>query len=158
MNETIMTKRQRYVLLRSQIESLICNETDPTAILANVAAAIHDAFPEQFFWVGFYLVNGGELLLGPFQGPVACMHIANGRGVCGAAWAKGETIVVDDVEQFPGHIACSSLSRSEIVVPLRHGRGIIGVLDIDSKNIAGFDDDDKDGLEAIAMYVCSVIP
>lgn len=148
-----MTRQEEYQLLKEQIRSLIDGETDQTAILANVAAALHDAYPERFFWVGFYLVRGGELLLGPFQGPVACMHIRKGRGVCGTAWERGETIVVDDVERFPGHIACSSLSRSEIVVPLRKAGEVIGVLDIDSKRLAEFTEDDRRGLEAIAVLV-----
>ena len=148
-----MEKKDEYALLKAQIESLIDGETDRTAILANVSAALHDAFPDRFFWVGFYLVKNGELVLGPFQGPVACMHIKKGRGVCGTAWERGETIVVPDVEQFPGHIACSSRSRSEIVVPLRKGKEITGVLDIDSTRLAEFDETDREELEAIAGMI-----
>ena len=111
-----MEKEEKYRLLTAQISSLIAGETDMIAIMANVAAAIHETM--GFFWTGFYRVVGNELVLGPFQGPVACMHIAFGRGVCGTAWQRRKTIVVPDVEQFPGHIACSSLSRSEIVVPV----------------------------------------
>ena len=108
---------EKYKLLVTQVEALLEGETHVMAVLSNVSAALHDAFPERFFWVGFYMVHGEELLLGPFQGPVACYHIGYGKGVCGLAWQRGETVVVPDVEQFPGHIACSSRSRSEIVVP-----------------------------------------
>ena len=125
---------------------------DRVAIMANVVAAIHETM--GFFWTGFYRVvqqpEKSELLLGPFQGPVACMHIGYGRGVCGTAWKEGKTIVVPDVEQFPGHIACSSLSRSEIVVPLFDAQGtVVAVLDIDSKELNTFDDTDREGLEKI---------
>ncbi len=134
---------------------MVAGESDATAILANVSAALHDAFPERFFWVGFYSVKNGELILGPFQGPVACYHIAYGKGVCGTAWQRAETVIVPDVEAFPGHIACSSLSRSEIVVPVkRHGDGeVIAVLDIDSKEMGAFDEVDGAYLEAIADVV-----
>lgn len=149
-----MTKQETYQLLCAQIRSLIAGEDDQTAILANVSAALHDAFPERFFWVGFYLVRHGELVLGPFQGPVACMHIQKGRGVCGTAWEQDRTIIVQDVDQFPGHIACSSLSRSEIVVPLHRANEVIGVLDIDSTHLAEFDEEDRHGLEAaMAMLI-----
>ena len=148
-----MEKEEKYRLLTAQISSLIADETDMIAVMANVAAAIHETM--GFFWTGFYRVVGGELVLGPFQGPVACMHIAFGRGVCGTAWLRRETIVVPDVEQFAGHIACSSLSRSEIVVPLfSTGGEIIAVLDIDSTELATFDDTDRRHLELI----CSLIP
>ena len=119
-------------------------------MLANVASALHFAFPERFFWTGFYLVCGEELQLGPFQGTVACMHIARGRGVCGTAWAENRTQIVDDVETFPGHIACSSLSRSEIVVPLHRSDGSVwAVMDIDSKQLSAFDSADAYNLEKI---------
>ena len=111
-----MEKKEKYILLEEQIRSLIEGETDSVAVMANVCAAIQETM--GFFWTGFYRVQGDELVLGPFQGPVACMHIPFGKGVCGTAWQRKETIVVPDVEQFPGHIACSSLSRSEIVVPV----------------------------------------
>ena len=131
-----------------QIGSLIAGETDSVAMMANVCAAIQETM--GFFWTGFYRVVGDELLLGPFQGPVACMHIGFGRGVCGTAWKQRETIVVPDVEQFPGHIACSSLSRSEIVVPVFDKAGeVVAVLDIDSKELATFDDTDREYLEKI---------
>ena len=119
-------------------------------MLANVASALHFAFPERFFWTGFYLVCGEELQLGPFQGTVACMHIARGRGVCGTAWAENRTLIVDDVEAFPRHIACSSLSRSEIVVPLHRSDGSVwAVMDIDSKQLSAFDSADAYNLEKI---------
>lgn len=138
-----------YDLFLSEYLPFIEGETDVIAALANTAAALHDAF--NFFWVGFYLVKDEEWLsLGPFQGPVACTRIRRGRGVCGTAWAEGRTLVVPDVEAFPGHIACSSLSRSEIVVPLSDSTGHIhGVLDIDSPRLADFTDHDRQGLERI---------
>ncbi len=143
-----MSKIEKYQLLTEQIRSLIDGETDSVAVMANVCAAIHETM--GFFWTGFYRVAGNELVLGPFQGPVACMHIPFGRGVCGSAWQQKRTLVVPDVEQFPGHIACSSLSRSEIVVPVCSPSGeVIAVLDIDSKELATFDDTDRQYLEAI---------
>ena len=143
-----MNKVERYQLLQQQIKALSAGETDQVAVMANVAAAIH--LEMGFWWTGFYRVQNGELVLGPFQGPVACMHIGYGKGVCGTSWKQGETIVVPDVEQFPGHIACSSESRSEIVVPVRSAEGeIIAVLDIDSKDLATFDEVDKQWLEEI---------
>jgi len=142
-------KEEKYKLLTEQIRSLIEGETDNVAVMANACAAIHETM--GFFWTGFYRVVGDELVLGPFQGPVACMHIGYGRGVCGTAWKQRETIVVPDVEQFPGHIACSSLSRSEIVVPVFDKTGVVcAVLDIDSKEIGTFDDTDRQYLEKIA--------
>lgn len=141
-------KIEKYRLLTEQIRALIEGETDSVAVMANVCAAIHEAM--GFFWTGFYRAQGGELVLGPFQGPVACMHIGFGRGVCGTAWEQRQTIVVPDVEQFPGHIACSSLSRSEIVVPVFSQNGdVVAVLDIDSKELATFDDIDRQYLEGI---------
>jgi GAF domain-containing protein len=143
-----MSKVEKYKLLTEQIKSLVEGETDQVAVMANVAAAIH--LEMGFWWTGFYRVQNGELVLGPFQGPVACMHIGYGKGVCGTSWKQGETIVVPDVEQFPGHIACSSESRSEIVVPVRSADGeMIAVLDIDSKDLATFDEVDKLWLEEI---------
>jgi GAF domain-containing protein len=143
-----MSKVEKYKLLTEQIKSLVAGETDQVAVMANVAAAIH--LEMGFWWTGFYRVQNGELVLGPFQGPVACMHIGYGKGVCGTSWKQGETIVVPDVEQFPGHIACSSESRSEIVVPVRSADGeMIAVLDIDSKDLATFDEVDKLWLEEI---------
>ena len=139
-----MNKQEKYELLKEQIQALTKGETDEVAVMANVAAAIHETM--GFFWTGFYRVmtkagsTEKELVLGPFQGPVACMHIAYGQGVCGAAWKLRRTIVVPDVEQFPGHIACSSQSRSEIVVPLfSKTRDVVAVLDIDSRELATFE-------------------
>ena len=138
--------------MTEQIRALIAGETDSVAMMANVCAAIHETM--GFFWTGFYRVVGDELLLGPFQGPVACMHIAFGRGVCGTAWKQRQTIVVPDVEQFPGHIACSSLSRSEIVVPVFSNDGTVtAVLDIDSKELSTFDDTDRQYLEGICKLL-----
>ena len=144
-------KEERYALLYEQIKSLLAGETDPIARMANVAAMIHFTF--RFFWTGFYRVVGEALVLGPFQGPLACMRIGYGRGVCGAAWKEGHTLVVPDVEQFPGHIACSSLSRSEIVVPIERNGVILGVLDIDSEALATFDEVDQVWLERIVALL-----
>jgi GAF domain-containing protein len=147
-----MNKDEKYQLLTEQIESLIAGENDTVAVMANVCAAIQQEM--GFFWTGFYRVVNDELLLGPFQGPVACMHIPFGRGVCGSAWKQRQTIVVPDVEQFPGHIACSSLSRSEIVVPLFTEIGeVSAVLDIDSKELNTFDDTDRQYLENICKII-----
>lgn len=145
-------KEEKYRLLTDQIHSLIDGETDSVAVMATVCAAIHETM--GFFWTGFYRVVGDELVLGPFQGPVACIHIAYGRGVCGSAWRQKNTIVVPDVEQFPGHIACSSLSRSEIVVPVISASGdVLAVLDIDSKELATFDETDRKYLEIICEQI-----
>lgn len=140
-----LQKAEKYRLLLNQLRSLLEGETDPTACMANAAALLHDTF--RFWWTGFYRVVEGELLLGPFQGPVACMHIAFGKGVCGSAWKEARTLLVPDVEQFPGHIACSAASRSEIVVPLRRGTDIVAVLDIDSQHLAHFDHADRHFLQ-----------
>jgi GAF domain-containing protein len=148
-------KAEKYSLLTEQIRSLIEGETDGVAVMANICAAIHDAM--RFWWTGFYRVKDGELVLGPFQGPVACMHIGFGKGVCGTAWKEKRTIIVPDVEQFPGHIACSSLSRSEIVVPIFSENGeVTGVLDIDSKELATFDDTDQQYLERICKMLTTL--
>lgn len=140
-------KEQKYELLYKQIEALVQGESDPIANMANMAAMIHHTF--GFWWTGFYRVAGYELVLGPFQGPLACSRISYGRGVCGTAWKEQRTQVVPDVEQFPGHIACSSLSRSEIVVPVWKEDKIIAVLDIDSEHLATFDTTDQKWLEKI---------
>lgn len=140
-------KEQKYELLYKQIEALVQGESDPIANMANMAAMIHHTF--GFWWTGFYRVAGDELVLGPFQGPLACSRISYGRGVCGTAWKEQRTQVVPDVEQFPGHIACSSLSRSEIVVPVWKEDKIIAVLDIDSEHLATFDTTDQKWLEKI---------
>lgn len=150
-------KNETYTLLVEQIKSLIAGETDETAVLANVTSAMTTAFP-NWLWTGFYLVRNGELLVGPFQGPVACYRIKKGRGVCGTAWEKNETLVVPDVDEFPGHIACSSLSRSEIVVPIHDKSGkVVGVLDVDSPELSTFDDIDKSFMEQIVFLISSQI-
>ena len=141
----IINKEEKYQHFLPDWQLLISGETDETAVLANTSAALREAF--GFFWIGFYLVKNGELVLGPFQGEVACYRIRKGRGVCGTAWAEAQTQVVPDVEQFPGHIACSSLSKSEIVVPIIQGDEVIGVLDIDSDQLATFDETDRIYLE-----------
>ncbi len=146
------SKEEKYRELLPQLESLLAGEADLVARLANAAAALHATF--DWLWTGFYLVRDQQLVLGPFQGPIACFRIAHGRGVCGAAWARNETLLVPDVEAFPGHIACSSLSRSEIVVPLRDTSGeVIGVLDVDSIRLADFDEVDQAWLEKVAALV-----
>ena len=143
-----MEKDEKYRLLTAQVKALVEGEDDEISLMANISAAIHETM--GFFWTGFYIVKGNELRLGPFQGPVACMHIPFGRGVCGSAWQRAETIVVPDVEQFPGHIACSSLSHSEIVVPVFDSQHEVkAVLDIDSTNLSTFDDTDRRWLEQI---------
>ena len=146
------SKEEKYRELLPQLESLLAGEADLVARLANAAAALHATF--DWLWTGFYLVRDQQLVLGPFQGPIACFRIAHGRGVCGAAWARNETLLVPDVEAFPGHIVCSSLSRSEIVVPLRDTSGeVIGVLDVDSIRLADFDEVDQAWLEKVAALV-----
>jgi len=145
-------KAQKYQMLVSQIASLIEGEADQIAVMSNVVAAIHQEM--KFWWTGFYRVVGDELLLGPFQGPVACMHIPFGRGVCGTAWQRRQTVVVPDVDRFPGHIACSSQSRSEIVVPVFSPDGkVTAVLDIDSEKLNTFDDVDRQYLEQICKLI-----
>ncbi len=144
-------KEQKYALLYKQTASLVEGENDTIANMANVAAMIHFTF--GFWWTGFYRVAGEELVLGPFQGPLACSRIKYGRGVCGTAWREQQTQVVPDVEQFPGHIACSSMSRSEIVVPVWRGEEIVAVLDIDSEHLATFDEVDKEWLERIVALL-----
>ena len=150
-----MSKQEDYKLLLAQVKAMVKDESDAVANMANVAALIQEAF--HFWWTGFYRVIGEQLVLGPFQGPVACTRIGYGKGVCGTSWKERKTIVVEDVEQFPDHIACSSESRSEIVVPLFKGEEVIGVLDIDSEKLATFDETDKEWLEQIAEVVSAVI-
>lgn len=145
------TKIEKYESLIPQIGGLLTGEEDLVANLGNVAAALKEQF--GWLWVGFYLVKKGELVLGPFQGPVACTRIRKGRGVCGSSWAEGKTLIVPDVEKFPGHIACSSLSRSEIVVPLRHRNEIWAVLDVDSSEQNNFDETDQKFLEQITGMI-----
>ena len=145
------SKEQKYEVLYKQIVSLVEGESDTIANMANIAAMIHHTF--GFWWTGFYRVVGEELILGPFQGPLACSRIKYGRGVCGTAWKEQTTQVVADVELFPGHIACSSLSRSEIVVPVWSDKKIVGVLDIDSEHLATFDEVDRVWLEKIVALL-----
>lgn len=156
INECGMSEKDKiaaYQLLLKQIETLIENEIEPIGVLANVSSAIHQTFAD-FFWTGFYLLQDKTLRLGPFQGTLACYSIPVGRGVCGTAVAENRTIVVPDVELFPGHIACSSLSRSEIVVPLHDGnQKVVAVLDIDSTNLSTFDSTDQLWLEKIVELV-----
>lgn len=142
------SKTDRYESLIPQIKALLEGEADLIANTANIVAALKEQF--GWFWVGFYFVKNEELVLGPFQGPVACTRIRKGRGVCGSSWAKMETLIVPDVEKFPGHIACSSLSRSEIVVPVVRDSEVLAVLDVDSELLDQFDDTDKYYLEKIA--------
>lgn len=155
-----MEKEEKYRLLLAQLKALVEGEDDEVSVMANVSAAIHETM--GFFWTGFYVVKPvtadgdgkEELRLGPFQGPVACMHIGYGRGVCGTAWQRAETVVVPDVEAFPGHIACSSLSRSEIVVPVFDARHRVkAVLDIDSRELGTFDEVDARWLEQIVTLL-----
>ena len=144
-------KEEQYSLVYKQIASLIAGENDAVSVMANISAMLHDSF--GFWWTGFYRVEGGELILGPFQGPVACMHIGYGKGVCGTAWKERRTVVVPDVEQFPGHIACSSESRSEIVVPVVQKGAVVAVLDIDSRELETFDEVDAQWLEKIVLLL-----
>ena len=144
------SKKELYENLLPQIKSLVEGENDIIANMANVAACLKDTF--NFWWVGFYRVVDEELVLGPFQGPLACTRIRKGKGVCGTAWQKAETVIVPDVEEFPGHIACSSLTKSEIVVPVFKGKDVAAVLDIDSERPANFDETDKSFLEKLVTY------
>ena len=145
------SKEEKYRELLPQLHSLVSTEADLIANLANMAAALKQTF--GFFWVGFYLVKGEELVLGPFQGPIACTRIRFGRGVCGTAWKEARTLIVPDVEQFPGHIACSSDSKSEIVVPILKQGKVVGVLDIDSDTLDSFDTINARYLEEICTYI-----
>jgi L-methionine (R)-S-oxide reductase len=148
---TSTNKEDQYQSLIPQIEALLYGEADLVANLANIAAALKEQF--KWFWVGFYLVKQNELVLGPFQGPVACTRIAKGRGVCGSAWQQAETLIVPDVDKFPGHIACSSLSRSEIVLPLFHNNEVVGVLDVDSSELDEFNETDAKYLTQIVKLI-----
>ena len=147
-----MKKYIKYQEIYKQTESVVSDENDLIANMANTAALLHETF--GFWWTGFYIVKDNQLVLGPFQGPVACTRIGFGKGVCGTAWERRETIVVPDVHKFPGHIACSSLSQSEIVVPMFKNDEVYAVLDIDSKVLATFDDTDKEWLEKIVALLC----
>ena len=144
-------KNEKYELLYKQIVAVVATESDAIANMANVASMLHQTF--KFWWTGFYRVMGNELVLGPFQGPMACTRIAKGKGVCGTAWSEERTQVVEDVDKFPGHIACSSLSRSEIVVPIWRNNEVIGVLDIDSEHLATFDTTDQEWLERLVQLL-----
>jgi len=150
---TIITgnKTDQYQSLIPQIKGLMEGETDLVANLANVAAALKEQF--GWLWVGFYLVKNNELIVGPFQGPVACTRIKKGKGVCGTSWAEAKTIIVPDVEKFPGHIACSSLSKSEIVIPIIRNKEVVGVLDVDSQDLDQFDATDQQHLEEIVNLI-----
>src|SRR5579859_8169400 len=148
------TKAEQYGSLLPQIKALVAGEADGTANLANIAAALKEQF--GWLWVGFYLVKAGELVVGPFQGPVACTRIRKGKGVCGTSWAEERTLIVPDVEAFPGHIACSSLSRSEIVVPLWDRGRVVGVLDVDSVDLGAFDEDDANWLAEVVKIIPGV--
>jgi L-methionine (R)-S-oxide reductase len=149
------TKTEQYESLIPQLNALLAGETDLVANMANIAAALKEQF--GWFWVGFYVVkpsgNEDELVLGPFQGPVACTRIKKGRGVCGSSWAKAQTLIVPDVEKFPGHIACSSLSKSEIVVPVIRNEKVVAVLDVDSDQYDQFDETDQQWLESIVALI-----
>lgn len=149
-------KSTQYSRLLPQIEALISQETDSLANLANITAVLQQQF--NWFWTGFYIVRGETLVLGPFQGPLACTRIAKGRGVCGQSWAQAATLIVPDVDQFPGHIACNSRSRSEIVVPILQDGVVVGVLDVDSEQLARFDRTDQRYLEQIVSLICFPMP
>lgn len=149
---TAMDKDKVYQQLTAQAKSLVDGVDNVVGALGNVTALLKEELP-SFFWVGFYVVKEGSLQLGPFQGPVACYNIEKGKGVCGTAWERAQTLVVPDVHQFPGHIACSSRSNSEIVVPVFHGGEVVAVIDVDSEDFDAFDKEDKRGLETIAQIV-----
>lgn len=151
-----MDKNKVYEQMAVQTRSLVDGVDNVVGALANVIALLKEEMP-CFFWVGFYIVKDGCLQLGPFQGPVACYSIEKGRGVCGTAWAKAQTLVVPDVHRFPGHIACSSQSKSEIVVPVINGDEVVAVIDVDSEDFDAFDDDDKRGLESIGRIVAPLL-
>ncbi len=157
--DTHLSKAEKYISLLPQLKSLTEGETDSIANIANVIAGLKDAF--SFFWIGIYFVKatpkGEELVLGPFQGPVACTRIQKGRGVCGTSWVKSETVIVPDVDLFPGHIACSSLSRSEIVVPIIKDNVVIGVLDVDSEFVSHFDETDGQYLQEVCKMMAAFI-
>jgi GAF domain-containing protein len=146
-----LTKAEKYQQLLPQIEALTAGEPDLIANLANTMGALKQTF--GFFWVGAYLVKGDELVLGPFQGPIACTRIRHGKGVCGASWAQAQTLLVPDVEQFPGHIACSSESKSELVVPVLKDGQVVMVLDVDSDQLNDFDQDDQQAIEQLAQLM-----
>lgn len=145
------SKKELYENLLPQIQALVEGEADEIANMANISACLKDTF--NFWWVGFYRVVNEKLLLGPFQGPLACTRIRKGKGVCGTAWQKAETVIVPDVDEFPGHIACSSLTKSEIVVPVFKNGEVVAVLDIDSEKAGNFDETDKEFLEKLVALI-----
>jgi L-methionine (R)-S-oxide reductase len=150
------SKSEKYEQLIPQILALVKGESNRVAILATVSAVLHEAF--DFFWTGFYLVEGSELIVGPFQGLVACLRIQKGKGVCGSAWENEQSIIVPDVNKYPGHIACSALSQSEIVIPLISDSGkVLGVLDIDSTELDAFDDVDRNNLEKLCIHLGKIL-
>src|ERR1700751_2901681 len=150
------TKEEKYISLLPQLKALVEGENDETANLANISAVLKYTF--NFFWVGFYMVKNNELVLGPFQGPVACTRIGLGKGVCGTSWQNAQTIIVDDVDKFPGHIACSSASKSEIVIPIYNkDKKVVGVLDVDDDKYAMFDATDKLYLEQVTALVTRLL-
>lgn len=151
LNIITASKKEQYQSLIPQLKALLEGENDLIANLGNVSAALSEQF--KFFWVGFYLVKGDELVLGPFQGPVACTRIALGKGVCGSAWKERKTLIVPDVDLFPGHIACSSASRSEIVIPVIRNGEVVAVLDVDSEHLDHFDQDDERYLSQIMELI-----
>lgn len=148
---TTENKAEKYKVLVPQIEAIVAGEPDVVANLSNIAAALRQTM--NFFWVGFYIVKGEQLVLGPFQGPIACTRINLGKGVCGTSWKEKRTIIVPDVEQFPGHIACSSASKSEIVLPAFKNNNVALVLDVDSDRLNDFDEADREGLEQVMRIV-----
>jgi GAF domain-containing protein len=151
-----MDKKEKYTSLYKEAQGLISGEQDLTANLANITALIKERF--GFFWIGFYLVKDSQLVLGPFQGPVACTRIAHGKGVCGTSWAQAKPLIVPDVHEFPGHIACSALSKSEIVLPVFSGKEVSMVLDIDSDELATFDEVDEMGLSKLCELISENLP
>lgn len=151
LNIATGAKHDQYRSLILQVSALLSGETDEIANMANVCAALKEQF--NFFWVGFYMIKDNELVLGPFQGPVACTRIQKGKGVCGSAWEQAKTLIVPDVDAFPGHIACSSASRSEIVIPIIRNELVIGVLDVDSSELNSFDESDSVNLSAILELI-----
>lgn len=153
--QTTNNKAERYRLFLPQFERFISDEKEEISVLANTVAALREAF--DFFWVGFYLIKNDQLILGPFQGSPACYHIRKGKGVCGTSWAEARSLIVPDVEQFPGHIACSSLSRSEIVIPILVNGQVKGVLDIDSDQLNSFDETDSLYLEEITAILAKTL-
>lgn len=152
---SLAEKKEKYEALLPQIKSLVQGEADVVANAANIVAALKEVF--GFFWIGFYFVKENELVLGPFQGSVACTRISFGKGVCGASWQRQQTIIVDDVDQFPGHIACSSLSKSEIVIPVFKNDKVVAVLDVDSSELKSFDETDQYYLEQVCKVMSNCL-